>query len=159
LANFFNICRRHAVGGWPEPVPLSPDDTRALYSEAAHAEPDQLTVAARPRECLTALVDENEVQGEIDIEVETDIIDVDDDGTVDAVSETTTTVVDVDGDGVPDIVQRTTTVAVDVDGDGIPDIIERTTITGVDANRDGVIDEDEIEVEVDVAVREDLLEE
>ena len=46
---------------------------------------------------------------------------------------------------------------VDVDGDGVPDIIESTTITGVDVNRDGSIDEDEIEIETTVAVREDLL--
>jgi len=44
-----------------------------------------------------------------------------------------------------------------VDGDGVPDIVERTTVTGVDVNRDGTIDEDEIALEAELAVREDLL--
>jgi hypothetical protein len=70
-----------------------------------------------------------------------------------------TTVVDVDGDGVPDIIQRTVTVAMDVDGDGVPDIVERITATGIDLNHDGTIDENEIEVEAELAVRKDLLEE
>ena len=67
--------------------------------------------------------------------------------------------VDVDGDGVPDIIQRTVTVAMDVDGDGVPDIVERITATGIDLNHDGTIDENEIEVEAELAVRKDLLEE
>ena len=75
---------------------------------------------------MTASVDENRTEGEIDIKVETEVVDVDGDGTIDAMRETTTTVVDVDGDGIPDIVQQTTTVAIDVDGDGVPDIVERT---------------------------------
>src|SRR5262245_7132890 len=95
---------------------------------------------------LTTVVDENQTEGQVDIEAETAAIDIDGDGTIEAIRETTTTVVDVDGDGVPDIVQQTTTVAVDVDGDGVPDIVERTTVTGIDMNRDGTIDEDEIEV-------------
>ena len=102
---------------------------------------------------------DEEPQGEIDIEVDTEVVDIDGDGTIDAVRETTTTVIDVDGDGVPDIVQQTTTTAIDVDGDGVPDIVERTTVTGVDVNGDGTIDEDEIEIEEELAVRSDLLEE
>jgi hypothetical protein len=104
-------------------------------------------------------VDEKEPEGQVEIEFESDLIDFDGDGTVDGVRETTTTVVDVDGDGVPDIVQKTTTVAVDVDGDGVPDIVERITVTGIDRNHDGTIDEDEVEVEAELAVRKDLLEE
>ena len=42
-------------------------------------------------------------KGEVDIEVTTEAIDLDGDGTVDAVRETTTTAIDVDGDGVPDV--------------------------------------------------------
>ena len=115
------------------------------------------TVASARRWWLTAPVSDKEPEGQIDIEVETDLIDVDGDGTVDAVRETTTAVVDVDGDGVPDIVQQTTTVAIDVDGDGVPDIVERTTITGVDVDGDGTIGEDEIVVETELAVRSDLV--
>jgi len=120
---------------------------------------DQLNLARDRRQWLTASVDEKEPEGEIDVEVETELVDVDGDGAVDIVRETTTAVIDVDGDGVADIVQQTTTVAVDVDGDGIPDIVERTTVTGVDVNRDGTIDEDEIEVETELAARKGLLEE
>jgi hypothetical protein len=104
-------------------------------------------------------VDKNEPEGQVDIEFESEVIDLDGDGTVDGVRETTTTVVDVDEDGVPDIVQKTTTVAVDVDGDGVPDIVERITVTGIDLNRDGTIDEDEVEVQAELAVRESLLDE
>src|SRR4051794_40262414 len=108
---------------------------------------------------LTAVVDDNEAKGQVNVAIETEVADVDHDGTTDVIRETTTTVVDVDGDGVPDIVQQTSTVAMDVDGDGVPDIIERTTVTGIDLNRDGTIDEDEIEVEIELAVRKDLLDE
>lgn len=101
----------------------------------------------------------DETQGQVEVGIETELVDLDGDGVVDAVREVTTTVVDVDGDGVPDLVEQTTTVAYDGDGDGIPDIIETTTITGVDANRDGTIDDDEISVDVSVAIREDLLDE
>ena len=157
---------------WPRRPPVPAARPRS----AEHA--SYSCVAARRVECLTAEVDENEAEGQADIEVETELIDVDGDGTIDVVRETTTAVIDVDGDGVPDIVEqtttiavdvdgdgvpdiieRTTTIAVDVDGDGVPDIIERTTVTGVDVDGDGTIDEDEIEVEAEVAVREDLLDE
>ena len=113
--------------------------------------------AVGPSTWLTAAMDEQDNDGTVDIEVETEILDADDDGTVDAVRETTTTVIDVDGDGVPDIVQQTTTIAVDVDGDGVPDVVGRTTVTGVDLDGDGTIDENEIDVEVDAAAREDLV--
>ena len=95
--------------------------------------------------------------GEIEVVVETDLVDVDGDGVVDMATEVTTIVADVDGDGVADVIQRTTTTAYDVDGDGVPDVIESTTVTGADVNQDGTIDEDEISVETTVAVREDLL--
>ena len=83
---------------------------------------------------------ETDNTGEIDMTIETEVIDLDGDGVADAVVETTTTVVDVDGDGVADIVQETTITAVDVDGDG-------------------EFSDDEIEIEETTAVREDLLDE
>ena len=67
--------------------------------------------------------------------------------------------IDVDGDGVADVFQQTTTTVYDIDGDGVPDIVEQVTVTGTDLNGDGVIDDDEISVDVAVAVREDLFEE
>ena len=85
-------------------------------------------------------MDEPEVSADIDVSIETAVIDV-------------------DGDGIVDVIEQTTTTAYDVDGDGEPDLIETTTITGADVDGDGVIDEDEIEVEETIAVREDLLEE
>jgi hypothetical protein len=96
--------------------------------------------------------------GEIDAVVETELVDVDGDGVIDAVTKTTTVVADVDGDGVADVIERTTTTAYDVDGDGIADVIESTTITGVDDDGDGSISDEEISVETVVAVREDLIE-
>jgi hypothetical protein len=96
--------------------------------------------------------------GEIDAVVETELIDVDGDGVIDAVTKTTTVVADIDGDGVVDVVERTTTTAYDVDGDGIADAIESTTVTGVDDDGDGSFSDDEISVETVVAVREDLIE-
>ena len=78
--------------------------------------------------------------GEIDMTIETEVVDLDGDGVADMVIETTTTVIDVDGDGVADIVQETTITAVDLDGDG-------------------EFSEDEIEVEGTTAIREDLLDE
>jgi hypothetical protein len=106
--------------------------------------------------CLTPSMDETDESVDIDVLVETEIIDVDGDGVVDIVTETTTTVIDVDGDGVADIVQTTTTTAYDVDGDGEPDIIESTTITGVDVDGDGEFSEDEIEIDETIAVTEEL---
>jgi hypothetical protein len=104
-------------------------------------------------------MDEPEVAADIDVIIETELIDVDGDGEIDIVSETTTVAIDVDGDGVVDIIEQTTTTAYDVDGDGEPDVVETTTITGIDVDGDGVIDEDEIEIEETVAVRDDLIEE
>jgi hypothetical protein len=98
---------------------------------------------------------ETDNTGEIDMTIETEVIDLDGDGVADAVVETTTTVVDV----VADIVQETTITAVDVDGDGEVDIIDETTITAVDVDGDGEFSDDEIEIEETTAVREDLLDE
>lgn len=95
----------------------------------------------------------------IETTVETEYIDVDGDGTIDAVRETTTHLVDVDGDGTIDIVQQTTVTAVDVDGDGQADIIESVTVTGVDVDGDGELSDDEITAEGAIAVREDLVDE
>ncbi len=97
--------------------------------------------------------------GEIDMTIETEVIDLDGDGIADAVVETTTTLIDVDGDGIADIVQETTITAIDVDGDGEADIIDETTITAVDLDGDGEFSEDEISIEETTAVREDLLDE
>ncbi len=101
---------------------------------------------------------ETEDTGEIDMTIETEVIDLDGDGVADAVVETTTTIIDVDGDGVADIVQETTITAIDLDGDGEADIIDETTITAVDLDGDGEFSDDEIEIEETTAVREDLLE-
>jgi len=86
-------------------------------------------------------MDDTECQGEAEIEitVETEFVDLDGDGTIDAVREVTTTVAD-------------------VDGDGVPDIVEQTTVTAVDLNGDGIIDGDEIAIETVIAVREGFLE-
>ena len=109
--------------------------------------------------CLTLPMSETDDTGEIDMTIETEVIDLDGDGVADAVVETTTTIIDVDGDGVADIVQETTITAIDVDGDGEVDIIDETTITAVDLDGDGEFSEDEIEIEETTAVREDLLDE
>ena len=101
---------------------------------------------------------ENEDSGEIDITIETELIDVDGDGVVDVITETVTTLVDVDGDGVVDLVDVTTTTGYDLDGDGVPDVIESASVTGADLDGDGEISEDEIEIEETVAVRDDLVE-
>ena len=106
---------------------------------------------------LTQAMSDTENTGEIDMTIETEVIDLDGDGVADAVVETTTTIIDVDGDGVADIVQETTITAIDVDGDGEVDIIDETTITAVDLDGDGEFSEDEIEIEETTAVREDLL--
>ena len=82
---------------------------------------------------------ETEDTGEIDVTIETEVIDFDGDGVADAVVETTTTIIDVDGDGVADIVDESTITAVDLDGDG-------------------AFSDDEIEIEETTAVREDLVE-
>lgn len=108
---------------------------------------------------LTHAMSDTEDTGEIDMTIETEVIDLDGDGVADAVVETTTTIIDVDGDGVADIVQETTITAIDVDGDGEVDIIGETTITAVDLDGDGEFSEDEIEIEETTAVREDLLDE
>ena len=44
-------------------------------------------------------------EGEIEVTVETEVIDVDEDGVPDIVSEVTTIVADLDGDGVPDVIE------------------------------------------------------
>jgi hypothetical protein len=41
----------------------------------------------------------------------------------------------------------------------VADYIERTTVTGVDVNGDGELDDDEIVIDQEVAVRKDLVEE
>jgi hypothetical protein len=102
-------------------------------------------------------MDDTKGEGEIEVTVETELLDVDGDGVADVVREVVTTVVDVDGDGVPDIVEQTTTIAYDLDGDGVADVIESATVTGVDANRDGTISEDEITVDGLVSIREDFV--
>ncbi len=102
---------------------------------------------------------ETDDSAEIDVTIETEVVDVDDDGVADIVSQTTTTTIDVDGDGTVDIVEVSTITAIDVDGDGEVDIIESTTVTGVDVDGDGEFDEDEIAVEEVIAVREGLAEE
>jgi hypothetical protein len=99
---------------------------------------------------------DTENTGEIDMTIETEVVDIDGDGVADAVVERTTTMIDVDGDGVVDIVQETTITAVDVDGDGEVDVIDETTITAVDVDGDGEFSEDEIEIEETTAVRDDL---
>ena len=104
-------------------------------------------------------MDEPEEDAEIDVVVETELIDVDGDGVIDAVTETTTTVIDVDGDGVADIVQQTTTTAYDIDGDGEVDLVESTTVTGVDMDGDGEFGADEVEIDETIAVSEDLVDE
>jgi hypothetical protein len=98
-------------------------------------------------------------EGEIDVTVTTEVVDLDGDGVADAVVETTTTLIDVDGDGTVDIVQETTIVGVDVTGDGQVDVIDETTITAVDVDGDGEFSEDEIAVEEVTAVREGLVDE
>ncbi|MFZ4719583.1 MAG: hypothetical protein ACOYMR_09165 [Ilumatobacteraceae bacterium] len=103
--------------------------------------------------------DTPEAEGTIETTVETEIVDVDGDGTPDAVRETTTHLVDVDGDGTIDIVQTTVTTAYDLTGDGQVDLVESTTVTGVDVDGDGEFSEDEISVEHTTAVRAELLEE
>jgi len=100
---------------------------------------------------------DSEDSGEIDITIETELIDVDGDGVVDVISETVTTLIDVDGDGVVDLVDVTTTTGYDLDGDGVPDVIESTSVTGADLDGDGEISEGEIEIEETVAVRDDLV--
>ena len=90
------------------------------------------------------MTNEQEDTGEIDMTIEV---------------ETTGTTIDVDGDGVTDIVTETITTSIDVDGDGVADIIETSTVAGVDVDGDGEFSADEIEVEGELAVREDLLDE
>lgn len=99
----------------------------------------------------------SEDTGEIDVSIETELVDVDGDGVVDVISETVTTLIDVDGDGVVDVVDVTTTTGYDLDGDGVPDVVESTSVTGVDLDGDGEISDDEIEIEETIAAREDLL--
>jgi hypothetical protein len=96
-------------------------------------------------------------EGEIDVTVTTELVDLDGDGVADAVVETTTTLIDTTGDGWVDIVQETTVIGVDVDGDGEIDIIDETTITAADLDGDGEFSEDEVAIEQTTAVREDLL--
>ncbi len=98
-------------------------------------------------------------EGQIETTVETEYVDVDGDGTVDAVRETTTHLVDVDGDGTIDIVQQTVTTAYDLTGDGQVDLVESTTVTGVDVDGDGEFSDDEISIEQTTVVDEALLEE
>ena len=75
--------------------------------------------------------------GEIEVTIETELLDV-------------------DGDGVVDVVSEVTTVVADLDGDGVPDVIESTRVTGADLNGDGSIDEGEISVEAVIAVRTEV---
>jgi len=103
------------------------------------------------------MTNEQDSTGEIDVTVEA--VDVDGDGVADIVTETTTTSIDVDGDGVVDIVVQTTTTSIDLDGDGEADVISTETVMGVDADGDGEFSADEIEVEIELAVREDLVDE
>lgn len=98
-------------------------------------------------------------EGEIQTAVETEYVDVDGDGTVDAVRETTTHLVDVDGDGTVDIVQQTVTTVYDLTGDGQADLVESTTVTAVDVDGDGEFSEDEIDVEHVTLVSEEVIEE
>ncbi len=93
-----------------------------------------------PVTCLTPEMSDTEDTGEIDVTIETEVIDVDGDGVADMVIETTTTVIDIDGDGVADVVSETTTTMYDVDGDGVVDAVEETTITTIDVDGDGVAD-------------------
>lgn len=101
----------------------------------------------------------------VDLEVVVDRIvevegeDVDGDGLVDIVTETTTTVVDIDGDGTPDVVEQIVTSAYDLDGDGEVDVIESTRFVGADVDGDGEFSPDELEVETVTAVRADLADE
>ena len=101
----------------------------------------------------------NEVQGDVNVTVETEVVDVDGDGVVDYVTETVTTAIDLDGDGIADVIQQKTTTVYDLDGDGTPDVVETTTITAADLDGDGDISEDEVLIESELAVREDLIEE
>jgi EF hand len=98
-------------------------------------------------------------EGEIHTITETEYVDVDGDGTVDAMRETTTHLVDVDGDGTIDIVQHTVTTAYDLTGDGQVDLVESTTVTGVDVDGDGEFSDDEISVEGVTIVSEEVLDE
>lgn len=107
--------------------------------------------------CLTTPMTDQSDDAEIDVTIETDVVDVDGDGVPDIVSEVTTVTVDVDGDGVADAVQQTTTTGYDLDGDGVVDVIETTTVTAADVDGDGEIADDEIVVEESIAVREDLV--
>ena len=50
--------------------------------------------------CLTPSMSETDGLGDIDVTIETEVIDVDGDGVADLVIETTTTLIDGDGDGV-----------------------------------------------------------
>mgnify|MGYP005816465201 CR=1 FL=1 len=100
--------------------------------------------------------DLDEIDVTVDQIVDTEIVDVDGDGTGDAVTETTTTTIDVDGDGVADIVEVTTTTAYDLDGDGVPDLVESATVTGVDVDGDGEFSDDEITIDTTVAMSEEL---
>ena len=68
-----------------------------------------LLLSAGPATCLTPCMSDTDDAGEIDVTIETEVIDVDGDGVADMVIETTTTTIDVDGDGVADIVSETTT--------------------------------------------------
>ncbi len=116
-----------------------------------------ISIALGRPACLTPAMDETDDAVEIDVTIETEVVDVDGDGIADVVSETTTTTIDVDGDGIVDIIEVTTTTGYDLDGDGEVDVIESTTVTGIDVDGDGEFDDDEIEVEEIVAVREDLV--
>jgi hypothetical protein len=135
------------------------------------------TLVAPPLTCLTASMAATDDPGDIDMTVDTEMIDVDGDGITDMVVETTTTLIDVDGDGAADVVSETTTTMYDLDGDGVADAVEETTITAIDIDGDGVADaieittisatdvdgdgqfsDDEIQIEEVTAVRKDLLE-
>jgi len=96
-------------------------------------------------------------EGQIETTVETEFIDVDGDGTIDVIRETTTTVVDVDGDGTIDIVQQTVTTAYDLTGDGEADLVESTTVTGVDVDGDGEFSDGGIGIERTTAGPEEPL--
>jgi len=64
---------------------------------------------------------------------------------------------DLDGDGTPDAVVVQSATAIDLDGDGTPDAVHLVEAIGVDSNQDGEISDDEIEVTETILVREDLV--
>ena len=70
-----------------------------------------MQLRSRRRACLTPAMPETDDSAEIDVTIETEVVDVDGDGVADIVSQTTTTTIDVDGDGVVDLVEVNTITA------------------------------------------------